>query len=154
MMLRPTSRAWLAAAVVTIAVVAGVILWWAASGNGSPRTDRTWLIRPSGATSPAVEQTEQALEVFRLRIRALGIGTFSSIAADDITFELPEDADESAIRAILSANGVLSFVPLPPELRAARWSDVLGEATVEVGAVCLHLPTLLGRLPVAMVASG
>jgi (1->4)-alpha-D-glucan 1-alpha-D-glucosylmutase len=47
-----------------------------------------------------------------------------------------------------------TFIPLPPELRAARWSDVLGEATVEVADGRLNLPTLLGRFPVAMVASG
>jgi hypothetical protein len=123
----PIRLAWLAAAALVIALVAGLgIGGWAGPGGliGTPEPTaspgvetRQYIVLPPAGSIPSKASTSIASDTLDLRLRSIGSGTFSSAAGDAITFQLPPDfdVDDALIRAVLSATGELSFVPLPPE---------------------------------------
>jgi hypothetical protein len=126
--------AWLAVATLIVAVVAGLgIRGWVGPGGPSPTATLEptpsqatfgfqYIVLPPAGSIPSKASTSIASDTLALRLRAIGIGTFSSAAGYAITFQLPVGVDDvlirvddALIRTVLSVTGELSFVPLPPE---------------------------------------
>jgi hypothetical protein len=137
---RDRPLAWLAAAALIVAVVAGLgVNGW--PGIGGPTATRTseptastgpssrqYIVLPPEGSVPSKASMSIATDVLSLRIRSIGIGTFSSAGGYAITFQLPPDVDDSLVRALLTATGELSFVPLPPEdYGSGKAAAVVGE---------------------------
>ncbi len=128
----PVRLAWLAAATLVIALVAGLgIRGWAGPGGlpGTPQpttspepSNRQYIVLPRVGSTPSKAATSIAVDTLALRIQSLAATEFGtegfsigSAAGDAITFDVPFDVDQTLVRAVLSATGDVSFVPLPPE---------------------------------------
>jgi SecDF, P1 head subdomain len=126
---RSVPIAWLAAAVliVSVVLVAGFGLGRPSGTGGTPPTatppptasptprDRQYIVLPPAGSVPSKASTNIAVDTLNLRLHAIGVGNFWSGAGYAITFGLAADVDDALVRAVLSATGELSFVPLPPE---------------------------------------
>lgn len=85
------------------------------SPAASIAAERDFIVLPPAGV-PAKPDTTLAGDVLAARLRALGIGTFSSAAGYAMTFTVPaEGPSDDTIRAVLGATGDVEFVPLPPE---------------------------------------
>jgi hypothetical protein len=113
------------AAAVAIAVVAITVSMFtlpSLPGNRSTPSpaptiaaERTFIVLPPDGL-PAKPDSILAGDVLNARLRALGIGSFSSGGGYAITFSVPSDGpSDDSIRAVLGATGDVEFVPLPPE---------------------------------------
>ncbi len=126
---RSVPIAWLAAAVliVGVVVVAGLGLnrpsgpgGTAPTASPSPTASPTppapqYIVLPPSGSAPSKASTSIAVDTLSLRLHAINVGNFWSAAGYAITFGLSGDVDDALVRAVLSATGELSFVPLPPE---------------------------------------
>jgi hypothetical protein len=123
--MRPISLGWAAVAAAVILVVAvlgiGKIVLPTAPGAAatpSPRqpasTDRLFFVLPSNGTLVGKSEGSLANQVLSARLRAFGIGTFTSSSGDVMTFWVPAGgASDASIRAVLGAIGDVRIVPLP-----------------------------------------
>jgi hypothetical protein len=149
------------------AVAAAVILAVAAIGIGKglgptgpgaiatptpPATtapERWFVVLPPPGTDFNKPVASVAGDVLSARIRALGIGNFTSAAGYGIEFLLPAGGpSDASIRAVLGANGELRIVPLPvsdygPGMRTATLGKPLPKDE----------PALIGWDGIASVAS-
>jgi hypothetical protein len=77
-------------------------------------SERLFVVLPPDGGQPSKADTIQATNVLSARLRALGFGNFSSGGGFAITFELgPGSATDAAVRRVLTAPGVIAFIPLP-----------------------------------------
>ena len=121
------------------------------AGNGptpSPTaapSERTFMVLPPTPDVAPKPDSIAATDVLSARLRALGIGTFSSGGGFAIAFTIPgagpSDAD---ISAVLAAPGVVEFVPIP-----AGQSEVVAGQPLPA-----QLPVLFGSGGVASVRDG
>jgi hypothetical protein len=117
------------------------------SPAATAQPNRDFIVLPP-AGAPAKPDSILASDVLLARLRALGIGNFSSGGGYAITFNVPADGpSDDTIRAVLGATGNVAFVPLPPEF--------YGEGMLEplVGEPLPHAePALFGWEGIASVA--
>jgi hypothetical protein len=113
----------------------------------TPTTDRLFMVLAPGAL-PDKAVTGTAADVLGARLRALGIGTFTSSAGYAITFQVPGDGpSDEVIRTVLGATGDVEFVPVPP--------DAYASLAPEVGdALPSDLPPLFGHEGIAAIGRG
>ena len=113
----------------------------------TPTTERLFMVLAPGAL-PDKAVTTRAAEVLEARLRALGIGNFTSSAGNAITFQVPGDGptDEN-IRAALGATGDIEFVPVPADAFASL-QPVVGDA------LPTDLPALFGHEGIVSVERG
>lgn len=119
---RSVSLAWLAVATLIVAIAAGLGLR-GELGPGGTATERPSpsptvyapqvIVMPPAGSNPSKASTTLAMDVLTLRLRAIGATNFSSGGGYAITFTLPATLDAKLVTSVLSANGVISFVPLP-----------------------------------------
>jgi hypothetical protein len=104
------------------------------------------VLAPAGL--PSKPESSLASDVLDARMRALGIGTFTSAIGYAIQFIVPADGpSDDAIRAVLAPTGDVQFVPLPPE----DYGD--GKLTAEIGqALPKDEPPLFGWEGIESVA--
>lgn len=148
---RSVSLAWLAAATLIVAIVAGIGLRGGV-GPGGTATHRASptptvyapqvIVMPPAGSNPSKASTTMATDILGLRLRAIGATTFSSGGGYAITFTVPATLDAGLVTSVLSANGVLSFVPLPPADYATNRA-VVGEP------LPVAEPALFGRDQIA-----
>jgi hypothetical protein len=115
-----------AAALVAVVAVAGFRFGGILSpgaDNPTPQStaatpmERQFVVLPLAFRAPSKAESDLAGQVLADRLRALGIGSFTSTSAGaGLAFVVPVDgpSDES-IRHVLGATGDIEFVPLPPE---------------------------------------
>lgn len=139
---RSVSIAWLAVATLIVAVVAGLGIRGASGPGGqapSPTapgqtgspgpSSRQYIVLPPSGSNPSKASTTLAGDALSLRLRAIGIGNFSSGGGYALTYQLPGDVDDALVRAVLGATGELSFVPLPTaDYGPGKAEAVIGQA--------------------------
>ena len=113
-----------AAAVV---LVAGFLLFGSFNPSAGPRATpsptasaadatRSFIVLPPTSALPSKASGSLASDVLEARVRALGVGTFTSAIGNLMQFQLPADGPTDAVvRRVLAATGEVSFVPLPAE---------------------------------------
>jgi hypothetical protein len=119
-------RRWLGwpamAAVVAVAIVAISVGRFTVPGLGgrptpspvaSVASERHFIVLAPGAL-PSKPESSLAVDILDARLRALGIGNFTSGVGNAMQFIVPADGpSDASIRAVLAATGDVEFVPLP-----------------------------------------
>lgn len=110
-----------AAVLVVVAVVVGNLAGPTRPGNRpsatpAPSLDgQRYFIVLAPAGLPSKPESSLAADVLNARMRALGVGNFTSAIGNAIQFIVPSDGPaDGSIRAVLRATGDVEFVPLPP----------------------------------------
>jgi hypothetical protein len=114
--------------------------------------DRRFLVLPPTAALPTKPETSLATEVLMDRLSTLDFQVITGGAGYAIQFMLPPGGpDDDRIRAVLSANGEVEFVPLP----AATYGDSDGKLVPRVGEpLPTDEPALFGWEGIESVAIG
>jgi hypothetical protein len=87
------------------------------------------MVLPPTSAVPAKAESGLASDVLALRLRALGIGNFTSATGNAIQFTVPAAGPtDDAILTVLAADGDVAFVPLP----TADYGD--GKLAAAIGA--------------------
>lgn len=110
--------------------------------------DRTFIVLPVNGTLVGKAESTLADSVLSARLRALGIGNFTSSGNEVLTFSVPVGGpSDASIRAVLAATGDVRIVPLP----AADYGIGMRVATVGV-SLPKDEPALIGWDGIASIA--
>lgn len=157
---RPIRLGWAAVAAAVVLTVSAIGIGKGLGPNGpgtsptpTPQAttapEREFIVLPPVGMVLGKPEAILASDVLSARIRALGIGTFSSGGGYGIQFTLPAAGpSDASIRTVLSATGDIRIVPLP----AADYGE--GKLTATVGEpLPKDEPALIGWDGIASVTS-